>query len=343
MDKKHSWNPYYKAQKVKREKRSDRALAEGLIKGDRLALSRSITRIEGASVEQMIAKDGLLAGALERPKKTWRIAITGAPGVGKSSFIEDIGTYLADRGRRIAVLAIDPSSKKSGGSILGDKTRMARLARHPNAFVRPSAAGKSLGGVHASTRESMLLCEAAGFELIFVETVGVGQSETAISDMVDMMVLLLDPGAGDELQGIKRGIVELADLLCITKAEINPDLSRKTVQAYQNGLHILQPKDHGTEVRVVLHDSLSAKHAQTTWQHIEHFFEASTKSGFFEKNRRKQDVLWFENLVHRYMLEQLLKDRTTAKELSALRLGVESGKVSVLDALEQVIGRTKNS
>src|SRR6185312_7148244 len=194
-------------------------LAESLVNGDRRALARAITLVESTKVTDLKHSEDLLTALLPQTGKSMRIGISGAPGAGKSTFIEAFGKFLTGQGHKVAVLAIDPSSRRSGGSILGDKTRMETLARDPNAFIRPSPAGETLGGVARRTRETMLLTEAAGFDVVLIETVGVGQSETAVADMTDLFVLLQSPGGGDDLQGIKRGVMELADILLVTKAD----------------------------------------------------------------------------------------------------------------------------
>src|SRR6201992_2868198 len=228
------------------QKVKDAELAAALLAGDRRSLARAITLVESTKAADRDKAESLLSDLLPHAGKAIRLGISGAPGAGKSTFIEAFGTYLTGEGHKVAVLAVDPSSRRSGGSILGDKTRMEKLARDPHAFIRPSPAGATLGGVARRTREAMLLAEAAGFDVVLVETVGVGQSETAVADMTDLFVLLASPGGGDDLQGIKRGVMELADLLIVTKAD--GDLmaaANRAASDYQAALHLMRPRHLG--------------------------------------------------------------------------------------------------
>src|SRR5690348_3211909 len=227
-------------------------IAKAVLAGDRRALARAITLVESTRAVDQRAAEALLASVLARTGQAIRIGISGAPGVGKSTFIEAFGQYLTGIGKRVAVFAIDPSSRRSGGSILGDKTRMEKLSRDPNAFIRPSPAGTTLGGVARRTRESMLVAEAAGFDVVLVETVGIGQSETAVADMTDLFVVLVAPAGGDDLQGIKRGVMELADLLIVTKAdgELLP-VAKRTEADYRMAMHLMQPKHRGLPALVL--------------------------------------------------------------------------------------------
>src|SRR6476646_389294 len=244
-------------------------LAEAVRAGDRRALARAITLVESTRPIDQKAAEALLASLLARTGRAIRIGISGAPGVGKSTFIEAFGQYLTSIGKKVAVFAIDPSSRRSGGSILGDKTRMEKLSRDPNAFIRPSPAGTTLGGVARRTRECLLLAEAAGFDVVLVETVGVGQSETAVADMTDLFVLLASPGGGDDLQGIKRGVMELADVLIVTKSD--GDLlpaARRAVANYEMAFHLLRPKHLGLSPKVLAVSSIDGTGVANAWQEM---------------------------------------------------------------------------
>jgi len=274
------------------------ALAGAVRRGDRRALARAITLVESTREDHRQAAERLLesvgAGAAER---SVRLGISGAPGVGKSTFIEAFGLAVIERGHKLAVLAVDPSSKRGGGSLLGDKTRMAELARDPRGFIRPSPAGTAPGGVARRTREAILLAEAAGFDVVIVETVGVGQSETAVADMVDMFLLLLAPGAGDELQGLKKGIVEFADLILVNKTDgdLQPAALR-AVAEYRHALHLLRPgsQNWATEVRAV--SALTREGIAEVWELVERHRAAVTVSGERERRRASQAraALWRE-------------------------------------------------
>ncbi|MGH7002408.1 MAG: methylmalonyl Co-A mutase-associated GTPase MeaB, partial [Alphaproteobacteria bacterium] len=269
------------------------ALASGVHGGDRRALARAITLVESTRADHRAEANTLLAALLPHSGKSIRIGITGVPGVGKSTFIETLGLHVIDRGHRIAVLAIDPSSKRGGGSILGDKTRMEMLARNEAAFIRPSPAGTTLGGVARRTREAMLVAEAAGFDVILVETVGVGQSETAVADMVDMFVLLLAPAGGDELQGIKRGIIELADLVLVNKADGDLLAAAKRARAdYQAALHLLRPASPAWTPEVLTCSALHEQGIEAVWQAIARQRQALEQAGELAARRARQAYRW---------------------------------------------------
>ncbi len=262
-----------------------------LLATDRATLARAITLMESTRDDHQAEAQTLLAAILPKTGKSLRIGITGVPGVGKSTFIESFGLHAIAQGHKVAVLAVDPSSSKSGGSILGDKTRMAGLAQHDDAFIRPSPTGGSLGGVARRTRESVMLCEAAGYDIIIVETVGVGQSETEVADMVDMFVLLLLPGSGDELQGIKKGIVELADMIVVNKADGDLELQAKRVRTdYSAALKLLHPSSANWQPKVVTCSALTGKGIPELWQSVMEFGVIMTKSGEL-KNRRGEQAL----------------------------------------------------
>ena len=283
---------------------STEELLSGILAGDRVALGRAITLIESQRSDQRESARQLVEACLPQAGRSIRIGITGSPGVGKSTFIEAFGLYLLQQGRKVAVLAVDPSSRSSKGSILGDKTRMEELGRHSDAFVRPSPAGDSLGGVAQKTREAIYLCEAAGYDAILVETVGVGQSETAVHSMVDFFLLLLLPGAGDELQGIKRGIVEMADLLVVNKTDGDRvEAARQTQRAYRNALHLFPAKESGQPVQVLTCSALQPSGMAEVWKNVVDFQQSVTASGYFEERRRQQAAFWLEESIQRQLRE----------------------------------------
>lgn len=276
------------------------AYKEGVLKGDRVILSRAITLIESTLESDQALADELIREILPYTGKSIRIGITGVPGVGKSTFIESFGSLVTSHGHKLAVLAIDPSSQRSGGSIMGDKTRMEILSHDPNAYIRPSAAGASLGGVSAKTREAMLLCEAAGHDVIFIETVGVGQSEIMVRDMVDFFLLLMLAGAGDELQGIKKGIIEIADAIAITKADSGNEAQAKRAKLeYSNALHLFPLAENGWTPQVKICSALENKGLAEIWDMIQSYKIQMIERGHFEKNRKDQRVHWMhEHIKH---------------------------------------------
>src|SRR5690606_4551418 len=265
------------------------AYVDGILRGDRVVLGRAITLVESALPAHQELAEAILERCLPHAGRSVRVGITGVPGVGKSTFIEALGTRLTAAGRRLAVLAIDPSSTRTGGSILGDKTRMGRLANDPAAFVRPSPSGGSLGGVARRTRETIFLCEAAGFDTVFVETVGVGQSEVSVQAMVDFFLLLVLAGAGDELQGIKRGIVEMADGIAITKADgDNVKAAQLARSQYRHALHLYPPRPSGWKPHVHLCSALTGAGIENVWRDMEAFFAFTRANGSFEQHRQAQ-------------------------------------------------------
>jgi LAO/AO transport system kinase len=270
----------------------------GVRNGDRVILSKAITLVESTLREDNLLAEKMLKELLDYTGKSIRIGITGVPGVGKSTYIEAFGNMITARGKRLAVLAVDPSSQRSKGSILGDKTRMASLASNPLAYIRPSASGTSLGGVSSKTRETMLLCEAAGYEIIFIETVGVGQSETAVKNMVDFFLLLMLAGAGDELQGIKKGIMEMADGIVITKADgDNKTACERARREYQNALHLFPPSAHGWYPPVLTCSAIRNEGLQEIWDMIFEFEEMMKASGNFYEARKQQNVNWMHEII----------------------------------------------
>ncbi|MDB2550074.1 methylmalonyl Co-A mutase-associated GTPase MeaB, partial [Porticoccaceae bacterium] len=268
-------------------------LAQQIIEGDRRALAKAITLVESTRADHGEQAVQLLAELMPHTGKSIRIGVSGAPGVGKSTFIESLGNYLTGQGHQVAVLAVDPTSAVSGGSILGDKTRMEALSVNPKAFVRPSPAGTTLGGVTRRTRESLLLCEAAGYDVIIVETVGVGQSETAVSDMTDMFLLLLSPGGGDDLQGIKRGIMELADLVLVNKADGDlTSIANQTVSDYRGALQFMQARTPAWTPKVNSCSALEGQGIAQAWAVVEDFRAVLTESGELEGLRARQAKAW---------------------------------------------------
>ncbi len=312
---------------------------EGILRGDRVVLGRAITLVESSRPEHRDLAQQVLEKCLPHTGNSFRLGITGPPGVGKSSFIEAFGSLVVrEHGHKLAVLAIDPSSQVSGGSILGDKTRMERLSAEPNAFIRPSPAGNSLGGVTNCTHESMLLCEAAGFNTIFIETVGVGQSETAVAGMVDFFLLLLLPGAGDELQGIKRGIVEMADLIAVNKADGDRmELAKSARQDYAQALHLFPEKESGWQPKAVTCSALTGEGLSEIWQLLLDYQGVVRESGWFERNRKGQTGILFHKQLEMAM-HHLIQDTPEAKEkLQQMEAAVVKGEVTIAKAIEDVL------
>jgi LAO/AO transport system kinase len=314
------------------------ALAQRVRAGERRALARAITLVESSRADHRAEANALLAELLPCTGKSIRLGITGVPGVGKSTFIEALGLHLVGRGHRVAVLAIDPSSKRGGGSILGDKTRMEQLARSEAAFIRPSPAGTTLGGVARRTREAMLVAEAAGFDVVIVETVGVGQSETAVADMVDMFVLLLAPAGGDELQGIKRGIIELADLLAVTKADGDlAPAARRTQAEFQHALRLLRPTLAGWRPAVLLTSALAGSGIVEVWQAVERFCAKAKEEGALARRRAEQGrtAMWAE--ISEVLLAQMRAHEGVRAELKRLEAAVSEGRMAPGAAADRAI------
>jgi len=277
---------------------------KNILKGNRRALAKAITLCESSRADHQKQAQALLAEILPHTGKSVRLGITGTPGVGKSTFIEALGKYLIEQGHRVAVLAVDPSSSLGGGSILGDKTRMEALSKDPAAFIRPSPSSGSLGGVARRTREAMLLCEAAGYDVVLIETVGVGQSEFAVADMVDMFLLMLSPGGGDDLQGIKRGIMELADLVIVNKAD--GDLKKAAGRAagdYKAALHLMRPKQDCWTAKVVLASALKEEGLEAVWHHVQEFEKAMKESGSLKELRSDQAGAWMWSEIHDQLMD----------------------------------------
>ncbi|QNP50846.1 methylmalonyl Co-A mutase-associated GTPase MeaB [Hymenobacter qilianensis] len=300
----------------------------GIQAGSRVVLSRAITLAESTlATDQQLAQQ-VLDAVMPQAGRSIRIGITGVPGVGKSTFIEALGLYLVNKlGKKLAVLAVDPTSQRSGGSILGDKTRMSELAAHSAAYIRPSPAGSSLGGVTRSTRAAMLLCEAAGHDVIFVETVGVGQSETAVHGMVDFFLLLMLAGAGDELQGIKKGIMEMADAVTITKADAGNELAaRRARREYQNALHLF-PKAASSWAPVVTTSSaLTGAGVAEVWEIIEQYQTQMLASGYFQRRRQEQNLHWLHEAIRQELEERFYANPRVQKQLAEVREQVMGAK-----------------
>jgi len=302
--------------------------ADGVLAGDRAVLARAITLVESVAGEHQDLAADLLERVSPNSGRAWRVGITGAPGVGKSTLIEELGLRLTGDGHKVAVLAIDPSSTVTRGSILGDKTRMPKLAREAGAFIRPSPAGSSLGGVARRTREAMLLCEAAGFDLVLVETVGVGQSEVAIRSMVDFFLLLLLPGAGDELQGIKRGVVELADALCVTNADGAQEKRAETTRAaYAGALTLVASPTPGWQVPALACSNITGQGLDELWQGVERFFEEVQGSGQLDTRRRDQALQWMRSTVAQELERRFFDQPSIKAKLPDLERAVLDGKI----------------
>ncbi len=314
--------------KKKRQYSADEYL-EGILKSNRVMLSQAITLIESSLPEHQNLAQEIIEKCLPYSGKSIRTGITGVPGAGKSSFIEALGTTLTSDGRKLAVLAIDPTSEKSKGSILGDKTRMENLAKNQHAFIRPSPSAGTLGGVAKKTRETIILCEAAGFDTIFVETVGVGQSETAVRSMVDFFLLLMLAGAGDELQGMKRGIIEMADVVAITKADgTNIRKAEQAKTAYNNALHLFPPAESGWLPKVVTCSALRNTGIEEIWNLISEYRTLTVHNGFFSKKRKEQSLFWMYETINQNLKENFYNNREIKKLLARYEKEVLTDKLS---------------
>jgi LAO/AO transport system kinase len=314
-------------------------LARGIRSGDRTVLSRAITLIESKRADHRAAAAALTQTLLQATGKAVRVGITGSPGVGKSTTIDALGSMLTRQGHKVAVLAVDPSSRRTGGSILADKTRMERLSIDPNAFIRPSPSSGTLGGVAAKTRETMLLCEAAGYDAMLVETVGVGQSEIAVADMTDFFMVLVLPGGGDELQGLKKGVVELADMIAINKAD-GDNLSRAKLTAAEYGaaLHILAPASANWSPPVVTYSALKDEGVEALWTHVLDHRQRLTASGELAARRGDQQVKWMRSMLEERLYAPLRSDRAVKAALPQLEADVAAGRVAPAAAVEKIAG-----
>ena len=317
---------------------ADRALVDGVLARRLRPLAKTITLLESQREDHKARARHVLEALLPHTGGAMRVGISGVPGVGKSTFIEAFGLYLIEQGLRVAVLAVDPSSSLTGGSILGDKTRMELLSQNPAAFIRPSPSAGSLGGVAEKTRETMLVCEAAGFDVIIVETVGVGQSETAVAGMTDIFCLLQLPNAGDDLQAIKKGIMELADLIVINKADIDPMAATRAQAQMKTALHMLRPASPNWTVPVL---TLSALHKQGIadfWKEVTNYRAALTKSGEFEAKRRHQALAWMWELIDAGLRSRFRGHPKVKHDLPALSQAVEEGATTPSAAAQRLLG-----
>lgn len=314
------------------------ALAESLRKGDRRALARAITLIESTRPDHRVAASELLEALMPHTGNSVRIGISGAPGVGKSTFIEALGNHVIEAGHRVAILAVDPSSAISGGSILGDKTRMEMLSRRDEAYIRPSPAGTTLGGVTRRSRETLLLCEASGFDVIIVETVGVGQSETKVADMTDMFVLLLQPGGGDELQGIKRGIMELADLVLVNKSDGDlKSLATQAASEYRAALHLLRPRTADWTVEVQTCSALENTGVGEAWDIMSRYQETLVSGNLRDSRRAEQSLSWLWSEVQDRLLADLHADPEVRIHIPDLEAAVSSGALPAGKAAQRLL------
>jgi LAO/AO transport system kinase len=324
-----------KAMAARAPKLSD--LAARIRAGDRATLARAITLIESKRADHRKAAHHLVQELLPFTGNAVRLGITGAPGAGKSTTIDALGSALTGNGHKVAVLAVDPSSTRTGGSILGDKTRMARLAIDPAAFVRPSPSSGTLGGVAAKTRETMLICEAAGYNVIMVETVGIGQSETAVADMTDFFLVLMLPGAGDELQGLKKGIVELADMIAVNKAD-GDNIARARIAAadYRAALNILAPHSTTWSPPVVTYSALTGSGIDELWAQVVTHKEKMTTSGELAARRREQQVKWMWTMLEERLTARLRSDPAVRGKLKAAEAAVAAGRLAPTLAVEEI-------
>jgi LAO/AO transport system kinase len=318
---------------------SKKELIDGILAGDRTLLSRAITLIESTRQEHQDLAQEIIEGCLPHAGNSIRIGITGVPGVGKSTFIEAFGNhFIEEEGRSLAVLAVDPSSSKTRGSILGDKTRMETLSNNPKAYIRPTPTSGSLGGVARSTRETISLCEAAGFDTIIIETVGVGQSETAVHSMVDFFLLLMLAGAGDELQGIKRGIMEMADSIVINKADSgNEGAAKRAMAEYKNALHLFPPTESGWIPKVATCSAFHNKGIPEVWEIIDEFMRHTKAKGFFDQKRKDQASYWLDEAINQELHRAFYEDDELEIKLEKFRKQVKQGEISSYKAARDLM------
>jgi LAO/AO transport system kinase len=311
--------------------------ARGIRAGDRAVLARAITLIESKRADHRQSAHLLVQELLPATGKAIRLGITGAPGTGKSTTIDVLGTRLTASGQKVAVLAVDPSSTRTGGSILGDKTRMAKLGQDANAFIRPSPSSGTLGGVAAKTRETMLLCEAAGFDIVIVETVGVGQSETTVADMTDFFLALMIAGAGDELQGIKKGVIELADMIAVNKADgDNVQRANAAAAEYRAALNILAPRSPSWSPPVVAYSALTGQGVDDLWSKVIGYRDTMTKTGELAARRREQQVKWMWSMLEERLTARLRGDPAVRAKLRTAETAVAAGRLAPTLAVEQI-------
>ena len=314
-------------------------LVKGVLAGDRVQLARAITLVESHAQKHIVLARKLIQDILPHSGGSIRIGLTGVPGSGKSTFIEAFGKMLCQQGRKVAVLAVDPSSSVGGGSILGDKTRMETLCREENAFIRPSPSGDNLGGVATSTRESLLICEAAGYDVVIVETVGVGQNETAVRTMTDFFLLLQIVGGGDDLQRIKKGVVELADAIAVNKADgSNKNRAQRSAMDYARMFQIVQPFTPGWKPQAVTCSALENEGIDRIWKIICEFREQMTASGVFHQRRSEQNVDWFRSRVRQAVMQRFTGENS--QHIRQLEMKVGRGELSVSEAVDQLLGKS---
>jgi len=333
-------NPAFAAGKFnfKRQNLTEDELVEGVAKGDRMILSRAITLIESNSPKHFAKAQRVLQRLLPRTGKALRIGITGVPGAGKSTMIESFGNMLCDKGHKIAVLTIDPTSSVTKGSILGDKTRMGTLSRRPEAFIRPSPAGGTLGGVARKSRETMLMCEAAGYDVILIETVGVGQSETTVRSMVDFFLLVVLTGAGDDLQGIKKGIMELADAIVINKADGDNLVRAKVARGeYERMIEFIRPATEGWPTHAYLASAVEKTGLEELWQVIQVFKKITTESGVFQKRRDSQLLDWMHAMIDEHLHNLFFGDAVITGRMPEIKDAVLTGIISPTQAVAELV------
>lgn len=318
---------------------SKQEFIDGILSGNRMLLSRAITLIESTKRDHLQLAQEIIEGCLPHAGNSVRIGITGVPGVGKSTFIEAFGNYIITKEERtLAVLAVDPSSSRTKGSILGDKTRMDTLSNNPRAYIRPTPTSGSLGGVAQSTRETITLCEAAGFDTILIETVGVGQSETAVHSMVDFFLLLMLAGAGDELQGIKRGIMEMADAIAINKADSgNEDSAKRAMAEYKNALHLFPPTESGWVPRVTTCSAYHNKGIENVWEIVAEYIRHTKSKGYFDNKRKEQAVYWLEESINQELHRKFYENEDLKQMLQSFREQVQMGEISTQKAATLLI------
>jgi len=310
---------------------------DGVLAGDPAVLARAITLLESSSPHRRAIAHEVLGQLLPHSGGALRVGITGVPGVGKSTFIDQLGLNLVAAGHRVAVLAVDPTSSRTGGSILGDKTRMDRLAVSPDAFIRPSPAGATLGGVTRATRETVLVCEAAGYDVVLVETVGVGQSETVVAEMVDFFLVLMLSGAGDDLQGIKKGILELADMIAVNKADgDNATRAQLAASDYRMALHLMSPASTTWTPPVLTCSGMTNEGLDELWKQIEIFRDRTSATGEFDERRRGQQVRWMWSMLDERLRDDLRSRPALSELLSSMESQVQAGDLTATVAVEQV-------
>ncbi len=334
-------NPYLKKRKrIKRTELSVSDYVEGIAKGNITILSRAVTLIESVLPEHQSLAQEVIEKCLPYSGNSMRIGISGVPGAGKSTSIDVFGTHVLEKGGKLAVLAIDPSSERSKGSILGDKTRMETLSVHPDSFIRPSPSAGSLGGVARKTRETIILCEAAGFDKIFVETVGVGQSETAVHSMVDFFLLIQLAGTGDELQGIKRGIMEMADGIVINKADgSNIEKAKLAANHFKNALHLFPTPDSGWEPKVLTYSGFYGLGIKEIWDMIYEYFDFVKSNGYFEYRRNEQAKYWMYETINEHLRDNFYNNDTIKSMLAEKENDVLSGKLTSFIAAKDLLDR----